>query len=78
MTARINTVLIIGATRGIGEAMARRFHSLGKKVIAAGNNVEKLSQLAQELPGLETYTVGIIDAPKCRAANNSAFIVGRD
>lgn len=28
MSARINTILIIGATRGIGEAMARRFHMM--------------------------------------------------
>lgn len=28
MSATINTILIIGATRGIGEAMARRFHMM--------------------------------------------------
>ncbi|PSR83012.1 hypothetical protein BD289DRAFT_461484 [Coniella lustricola] len=53
MAGRLNTVLIIGATSGIGEAFARRFHSLGKKVIITGRNKEKLTTLAQELPGVE-------------------------
>ncbi|KAL9004069.1 MAG: hypothetical protein Q9188_003104 [Gyalolechia gomerana] len=54
MSARIDTILILGATRGIGEALARRFHSLGKKVIVTGrwHERQKLSQLAQDLPGL--------------------------
>lgn len=74
MSARINTILIIGATSGIGEAMARRFHSMGKKVIAAGISGDKLAQLAQELPGLETRTVGILDAPKRGTTDNSASL----
>ena len=55
MSARIETILILGATRGIGEALARRFHSLGKKVIATGRRQEQetLAQLAHDLPGLE-------------------------
>jgi len=36
MTANINTILILGATSGLGEAFARYFHSKGKKVIASG------------------------------------------
>ena len=63
MSARIKTILILGATRGIGEALARRFHSLGKKVIATGQEQEKLTQLAQDLPGLEFRVVGFINTP---------------
>lgn len=65
MSARINTILILGATRGIGEALARQFHDLGKKVIATGRGQEqeKLTQLAQDLPGLESRVVGVIDTP---------------
>jgi hypothetical protein len=36
MTANIDTILILGATSGLGEAFTRYFHSKGKKVIAAG------------------------------------------
>lgn len=57
MSERINTVLIVGGTSGIGEAFARRFHDLGKKVIITGRNQEKLMALAQELPGLEAREV---------------------
>jgi short-subunit dehydrogenase len=57
MSSRIGTVLIIGATAGIGEAFARRFHKLGKNVIAAGRNKDKLKSLTGELNGLETFQV---------------------
>ncbi|KAI1385141.1 NAD(P)-binding protein [Hypoxylon trugodes] len=61
MTSRINTILIIGATSGLGEAFARRFHALGKTVIATGRRQAKLDALAQELKGLETRTFDISD-----------------
>ena len=62
MSARINTILILGATRGIGEALARRFYSLGKKLIVTGRgqDEEKLAHLAAELPGLEFRVVGVL------------------
>ncbi|KAB8291227.1 hypothetical protein EYC80_009914 [Monilinia laxa] len=55
MSSRINTILILGASRGIGEALAHRFHSLGKKVIitARKHEEEKLIDLTRKLPGLE-------------------------
>ncbi|KAJ5883735.1 oxidoreductase DltE [Penicillium subrubescens] len=55
MSERIRTILILGAAKGIGEAMARRFHHLGKTVIVTGRQVEEdqLAQLAEDLPGLE-------------------------
>lgn len=57
MSERINTVLFIGGTSGIGEAFARRFHGLGKKVIITGRNQEKLRTLPQDLSGLEARDV---------------------
>ncbi|KAI1423778.1 NAD(P)-binding protein [Xylaria sp. FL1777] len=54
MSSRLSTILLIGATSGIGEALTRRFHGMGKKVIATGRNKDKLDALAAELRGLET------------------------
>lgn len=55
MPSAINQVtLIIGATSGIGEGLARRIHGQGKKVIAAGRREDCLLALAKDLPGLYT------------------------
>lgn len=43
------TVLITGATAGIGQAAARRFVAEGWKVIATGRRVERLEALVAEL-----------------------------
>jgi len=61
MSTRIQTILILGATKGIGEALTRRFHKLGKKVIATGRTKQNLDQLAKELPGLETRVWDLSD-----------------
>lgn len=62
MSERIKTVLIIGGTSGIGEAFARRFHSLGKNVIITSRNQEKLKALSQDLSGLEAREVSRNDS----------------
>ncbi len=43
------TILITGATTGIGEASARRFASGGWRVIATGRRADRLRALADEL-----------------------------
>ncbi|HKK92367.1 MAG TPA: SDR family NAD(P)-dependent oxidoreductase [Longimicrobiales bacterium] len=43
------TVLVTGATAGIGEACARRFAEEGARVILLGRRVERLEALADEL-----------------------------
>ena len=43
------TVLITGATSGIGQAAARRFASAGWKIIATGRRAERLDELVAEL-----------------------------
>jgi NADP-dependent 3-hydroxy acid dehydrogenase YdfG len=57
MSANIKTILVLGATSGLGEAFARRFHAQGKKAIAAGRRVERFEALKSELRGLEAFQV---------------------
>jgi len=57
----IDTILILGATSGLGEAFTHYFHSQGKKVLAAGCNVDKLASLKSELKGLETFRIDVED-----------------
>lgn len=55
--ATFQTILIIGATSGIGEELARRYHANGKKVIISGRRTERLDVLTAELPGLGSIQV---------------------
>ncbi|PVH89323.1 NAD(P)-binding protein [Cadophora sp. DSE1049] len=73
MTANINTILILGATSGLGEAFARYFHSKNKKVIASGRRLDRLSALKSELRGLETIQIDISDIPSLEANLTSIF-----
>lgn len=53
------TVLITGATSGIGEGCARKFAAMGSNLILNGRNIEKLNQLKEELTalGVEVLTL---------------------
>lgn len=62
MSANIQTILIIGATSGLGEQFARRFHALGKKIVATGRRADRLDALKAELgSNIETYPWDILD-----------------
>lgn len=62
MSATVKTILIVGATAGLGEQFARRFHSLGKKVIITGRRGDRLASLKSELgTKVESYAWDITD-----------------
>lgn len=46
------TVVVTGATSGIGAATVRRFASVGGKAVAIGRRADRLEALAAEFPGL--------------------------
>ena len=49
------TIIIIGATSGLGEAMAHKFKPLAKRLILTGRNQDKLNQLSKELGDENLY-----------------------
>lgn len=62
-----NTLVITGATSGIGRGLVRRFHAAGNTVIAVGRRADRLAELAAELPGLVTRVTDVADAADRRA-----------
>ena len=50
-----NTVVITGATSGIGLAFAEQFYQLGNKVIICGRRGDRLTEIENKYPGIVTY-----------------------
>jgi uncharacterized oxidoreductase len=61
------TVLLTGATSGIGRHLAGRLHELGNQVIVCGRQPEQLAELAAQYPGLATYVCDVSNATQCAA-----------
>lgn len=67
------TVLITGATSGIGEGCARKFAAMGSNLILNGRNIEKLNQLKEELPALGVEVLTLPFDVRDRAAMRAAI-----
>jgi NADP-dependent 3-hydroxy acid dehydrogenase YdfG len=61
------TILITGATSGLGEALAIEANHNGHKVIACGRNPEKLAEIAK-YPNIETLQFDVTDEKSTFAA----------
>lgn len=68
----MKTVLITGATSGIGLACARKFADNGDRLILTGRKVEKLEAISNELKekGTEVLTLRL-DVRDCKAAKEA-------
>jgi short-subunit dehydrogenase len=69
------TILVTGASRGIGRAIVHRFAALGARVALVATNRELLAQVAAELPAsTQTHIVAadLTEADECRRAVREA------
>jgi NAD(P)-dependent dehydrogenase (short-subunit alcohol dehydrogenase family) len=60
------TVLITGATDGLGRGVARDLHARGAKVLLHGRAREKLDQLSEELGGARTFRADLASLDEVR------------
>lgn len=67
------TVLVTGATSGIGEGCARKFAAMGSNLILNGRNIEKLNQLKEELTALGVEVLTLPFDVRDRAAMRAAI-----
>jgi uncharacterized protein len=56
-----STILLTGATGGIGQAIARALHARGGELILTGRRTDVLEPLATELDGARTLAVDLSD-----------------
>lgn len=64
----MKTILITGATSGIGEATAMLAARSGYEVIACGRNRDKLEAICQEQPSIKPLVFDVTDLEQCKTA----------
>ena len=69
------TVFATATGQGIGRACALAFHREGARVIATDVNAALLAQLERDAPGIETFTLDVLDTAAVDAAAKHAGAV---
>ena len=67
------TILITGATSGIGLGCARKFAENGDRIILNGRNIEKLETIRQELEAKGTEVLVLAFDVRDREASKKAI-----
>ena len=63
---------LVGASEGLGRALAHRMAGAGAELVLSARNADRLAELAGELPGARPVPVDVADAASVRAAAEAA------
>ena len=69
-------VWLVGASTGIGRALAEHLHALGAQVIVSARQQAALQDFVQQHPGSLALPLDVTDAAAVRAAAEAALVAG--
>jgi NAD(P)-dependent dehydrogenase (short-subunit alcohol dehydrogenase family) len=73
---RAKRVWLVGASTGIGRALASRLHGLGAQVVVSARTADALSQFVKAHPGSLAVPVDVTDAASVRGAAARVLATG--
>ena len=74
----MSTVMIVGATRGIGLELTRQYAEEGNTVIACARDLSAASQLDELSAGSENIRVEELDIAEASSIDSAAGRIGKD
>lgn len=69
-------VWLVGASTGIGRALAEQLHALGATVIVSARKMDALQAFADQHPGSIALSLDVSDGPAVKAAAEAAMAAG--
>ena len=69
-------VWLVGASTGIGRALAEQLHALGGTVIVSARKMDALQAFADQHPGSIALSLDVSDGPAVKAAAEAALAAG--
>jgi NAD(P)-dependent dehydrogenase (short-subunit alcohol dehydrogenase family) len=73
---RSKRVWLVGASTGIGRALAEQLHALGATVIVSARKMDALQAFADQHPGSIALPLDVSDGPAVKAAAEAALAAG--